>query len=125
MSKKLTDKQKKFCDEYLVDSNGTQAAIRAGYSEKTANRIASENLSKLDIKEYIESKQKKTSEKLEITKEQIVQMVFDIAKGKGERTNDRLKAFEIVNKMLGLNETEKHEVKQTMINWIEEKSYDE
>ena len=125
MSKKLTDKQKKFCDEYLVDSNGTQAAIRAGYSEKTANRIASENLSKLDIKEYIESKQKKTSEKLEITKEQIVQMVFDIAKGKGERTNDRLKAFEIVNKMLGLNETEKHEVKQTMINWVEEKSYDE
>ena len=124
MSKKLTDKQKKFCDEYLVDSNGTQAAIRAGYSEKTADVIASENLVKPNISEYIKSKQKKTSEKLEITKEQIVQMVFDIAKGKGERTNDRLKAFEIVNKMLGLNETEKHEVKQTMINWVEEKSYE-
>ena len=114
MSKKLTDKQKKFCDEYLVDSNGTQAAIRAGYSEKTAQEIGSQNLSKLIIKEYIESKQKKTSEKLEITKEQIVQMVFDIAKGKGERTNDRLKAFEIINKMLGLNETEKHEIKQML-----------
>ena len=125
MSKKLTDKQKKFCDEYLVDSNGIQAAIRAGYSEKTANEQSSRLLINVNIKEYIESKQKKTSEKLEITKEQIVQMVFDIAKGKGERTNDRLKAFEIVNKMLGLNETEKHEVKQTMINWIEEKSYDE
>jgi len=125
MSKKLTDKQKKFCDEYLVDSNGTQAAIRAGYSEKTANEQSSRLLINVNIKEYIESKQKKTSEKLEITKEQIVQMVFDIAKGKGERTNDRLKAFEIVNKMLGLNETEKHEVKQTMINWVEEKSYDE
>ena len=36
MAKKLTDKQKAFCDEYLVDLNGKQAAIRAGYSEKTA-----------------------------------------------------------------------------------------
>ena len=51
----LTEKQKRFCNEYLVDLNATQAAIRAGYSEKTANRIASENLSKLDIQEYIKN----------------------------------------------------------------------
>ena len=50
----------------------------------------------------------------EVFQDRIVQMVFDIAKGKGERTNDRLKAFEIVNKMLGLNDTEKHEVLQTI-----------
>ena len=42
----LTDKQKKFVDEYLVDLNGTQAAIRAGYSQDSARQIASENLSK-------------------------------------------------------------------------------
>lgn len=43
---KLTTKQRMFVNEYLLDCNATQAAIRAGYSEKTANRIASENLSK-------------------------------------------------------------------------------
>jgi phage terminase small subunit len=40
----LTDKQAAFCREYLIDLNGTQAAIRAGYSEKTAKDIAAENL---------------------------------------------------------------------------------
>jgi len=50
---KLTDKQKAFCREYLLDFNGTRAAIAAGYSEKTANRIASQNLSKLDIQNEI------------------------------------------------------------------------
>lgn len=48
---KLTAKQERFCREYIIDLNATRAAIRAGYSEKTANRIASENLSKLDIQE--------------------------------------------------------------------------
>ena len=111
---KLTDKQKRFCDEYLIDLNATQAAIRVGYSEKTASEQSSRLLTNVNIQDYIKSKQKKTSEKLEISKEQILQMVFDIAKSKGERTNDRLKAFEIVNKMLGLNEAEKHEVKEIL-----------
>lgn len=51
---KLTAKQQRFCDEYLIDLNATQAAIRAGYSEKNARNIASENLAKPNIKEYIE-----------------------------------------------------------------------
>jgi hypothetical protein len=41
----LTPKQQAFVEEYIVDLNGTQSAIRAGYSAKTANRIASQNLS--------------------------------------------------------------------------------
>lgn len=49
----MTPKQKKFCVEYLIDLNGTQAAIRAGYSKKTANRIANQLLSKLDVRNYI------------------------------------------------------------------------
>lgn len=49
----LNDKQEMFCREYLVDLNATQAAIRAGYSKRNANRIASENLSKLDIQKRI------------------------------------------------------------------------
>ena len=52
----LTAKQQRFCDEYLIDLNATQAAIRSGYSEKTARQIANENLSKPYIKEYIEKR---------------------------------------------------------------------
>lgn len=53
---KLTAKQQRFVDEYLVDLNATQAAIRAGYSKKTANRIGPENLSKPVIQEAIEKR---------------------------------------------------------------------
>jgi phage terminase small subunit len=51
--KKMTAKQQRFCDEYLLDLNATQAAIRAGYSKKTAKQIGQQNLTKLDLKEYI------------------------------------------------------------------------
>lgn len=50
---KMTAKQQRFCDEYLIDLNATQAAIRAGYSKKTAKQIGQENLTKPDINEYI------------------------------------------------------------------------
>ena len=49
----MNARQKRFCDEYLIDLNATQAAIRAGYSEKTARQIGEQNLSKLDIREAI------------------------------------------------------------------------
>ena len=52
----MTAKMQRFCDEYLIDLNATQAAIRAGYSEKTARAIGAENLTKPDIKEYIEKR---------------------------------------------------------------------
>ena len=54
--KKLTAKQQRFCDEYLIDLNATQAAIRAGYSKKTAYAIGNENLNKLEIKSHIEKR---------------------------------------------------------------------
>ena len=54
----LTTKQKKFCEEYLISGNATDAAIKAGYSAKTARSIAAENLSKPDIKNYIDEKLK-------------------------------------------------------------------
>lgn len=56
--KKLTAKQQRFCDEYLIDLNATQAAIRAGYSEKTAAVIATENLRKPNIRNYIDERMK-------------------------------------------------------------------
>lgn len=50
---KLTDKQELFCQEYMIDLNATQASKRAGYSEKTAQKIGSENLSKPLVQEKI------------------------------------------------------------------------
>lgn len=58
----MTEKQKRFCDEYLIDLNAKQAAIRAGYSEKTAYSIGAENLKKPELQEYI---QKRLAEKEE------------------------------------------------------------
>lgn len=58
MEKKLTDKQKRFCEEYVIDWNGTRAAITAGYSKKSARQIATEMLSKPYISDYIEEIQK-------------------------------------------------------------------
>lgn len=52
----LTAKQKRFCDEYLIDLNATQAAIRAGYSKRSARQIADRNMSKDDIREYIDAR---------------------------------------------------------------------
>ena len=53
MAKKLTEKQKRFVEEYLIDLNATQAAIRAGYSPKTANEQGTQNLAKLSIQDAV------------------------------------------------------------------------
>lgn len=70
---KLNDRQKRFADEWLIDMNGTQAAIRAGYSEKTANEQAARLLANVSIQEYLEGKREKLAEKVEITQERILQ----------------------------------------------------
>lgn len=71
--KKLTGKQARFVEEYPVDSNATQAAIRAGYSEKTAYSAGQRLLKDVEIKAAIDAKRKKVSEKLEITRERILE----------------------------------------------------
>lgn len=68
----LTPKQEMFCQEYIIDFNGTRAAIAAGYSEKTADVIAVENLGKPKIKLRLEELTNSRAEKLEITQEQVL-----------------------------------------------------
>lgn len=68
----MTPKQQRFVEEYLVDLNATQAAIRAGYSAKTAGQIGDENLKKPEIKEAIQARRKELSEKVEITQERVL-----------------------------------------------------
>lgn len=71
--KKLTPKQQRFCDEYLIDMNGTQAAIRAGYSKKTARVIGQENLLKPAVREYIDERMKEKEEKLVANQDEVMQ----------------------------------------------------
>jgi len=69
----LTEKHKRFCEEYLIDLNATQAAIRAGYSRKTANEQGAQNLAKLSILEYIQERQKAIADKLHINQETVLE----------------------------------------------------
>lgn len=68
----LTPKQQRFVEEYLIDLNATQAAIRSGYSEKTAKEIGSENLTKPNIAKAIEEAQNKRAERTEITQDYVL-----------------------------------------------------
>ena len=77
--KKLTLKQQRFVEEYLVDFNATQAAIRAGYSEYTAYSIGCENLTKPNIQEFIQEEMNKRSKKTGITAEKILEELSKIA----------------------------------------------
>ncbi|EMG53151.1 terminase small subunit [Ochrobactrum sp. CDB2] len=74
----LTPKQERFVAEYLIDLNATQAAIRAGYSEKTAQQQGSRLLLNVVVQEAIAKGQNKTAEKLEITKDRIVEELAKI-----------------------------------------------
>lgn len=71
----MTPKQEIFCAEYLIDLNGTQAAIRAGYSPKTADRIANQNLRKLEIKNRIQELRAKEFKKTIATAEEVEAML--------------------------------------------------
>ncbi|GBR43342.1 terminase small subunit [Gluconobacter roseus] len=72
---KLNAKQARFVEEYLVDLNATQAAIRAGYSEKTARQQASEQLSKPDIQQALSEAQQARSARTQITQDRVIQEI--------------------------------------------------
>nr|DAJ87474.1 MAG TPA: Terminase small subunit [Caudoviricetes sp.] len=83
---KLTDKQKRFIEEYLIDLNATQAAIRAGYSERTAYSIGEENLKKPGIKRAIDEAQSNRSNRVQITQDDVIRMLIEnIEKSSGTK----------------------------------------
>lgn len=79
---KMTAKQQRFCDEYLIDLNATQAAIRAGYSKKTAAVIAVENLKKPNISEYIKERMEKKEKELIADQDEVLQYLTSVLRGK-------------------------------------------
>lgn len=76
---KLTEKQQRFVDEYLIDLNATQAAIRAGYSVKTANEQGSQNLAKLSIQQAIAEQMAERSKRTGINQDRVVLELAKIA----------------------------------------------
>lgn len=73
----MTDKQKRFCEEYMIDLNATQAAIRAGYSPKTANEQGAQNLVKLS--KYIDQLKAEQSRRTGVSADRVVRELAKIA----------------------------------------------
>lgn len=92
--KELTPKQEAFCNEYIIDFNGTQSAIRAGFSEKTARQQADRLLSKLDIQARVKELIDKRSARTEITQDKVLIEIARLA------FNDPRKAFDADGNML-------------------------
>lgn len=102
----ITKRQKSFADEYLKDYNGKQAAIRAGYSEKTAENQASRMLRLVKVAEYLGKRQIEKEKKIGITIEAIIdelrEVGFGVVDGEKLKMNDKIKALELLGKHLGM-----------------------
>ena len=115
---KLTLKQRKFADEYIISGNATQAAIKAGYSEKTATQVGAENLRKPYIKSYIDERLKEIESEKTATQQEVLEYLTSVMRGEQreqtligagqglqEKTyidvsaKDRLKAADLLNKI--------------------------
>ena len=121
MAEKMTAKQMRFCDEYLIDLNATQAAIRAGYSEKTAGAMGAENLKKPYIQDYIKKRMAEKEAALIADQDEVLKYLTRVLRGEsissvlarneegGEDViekppdeKERLKAAELLGKRYGL-----------------------
>ena len=111
---KLTDKEKAFCHEYLDDFNAAQAAIRAGYSERSAKQIGHENLTKPYLNEYIKELTKDYLKDFEKRKLRLIKELESIAYSEGniktdndgnitgKDVRDKLKGLELLGKTMAL-----------------------
>lgn len=81
VKRKLTAKQRLFADEYIKSGNATQAAVKAGYSDRTARSIAQENLTKPDIKAYIEAKMAEIESQKIATAKEVMEFYARVLRG--------------------------------------------
>lgn len=114
--KKLTQKQQRFVDEYIISGNATQAAIRAGYSKKTARFVGAENLTKPNIKVELEKRNAEIKSQKTMDMQEVMERLAAIARGetveqqvtnKGTvveiepKTSDQIRAMELIGKRYG------------------------
>ena len=100
----LTPKQQRFVEEYLIDLNATQAAIRAGYSEKTAQEQSSRLLSNVMVQEVVQKAKNKLSERTELTVDMVVNGLLKEAQdyAEGSTQSARVSAWAHLGKHLGM-----------------------
>lgn len=94
----LNPKQKAFCEEYIIDLNAAQAAIRVGYSSNTAKEQASRLLTDVNVQEYIHKLQKERSKRTEVTADRVLLEIARLA------FNDPRKAFSDTGALLPVHE---------------------
>lgn len=102
LQKKLSVKQQKFCHEFIVTGNSTAAAISAGYSKATARQIASENLTKPYIQQYIKHVTKKLESQLIADAKEILKFYTSIMRNKEVEFRERIKAADSLAKAKGM-----------------------
>ncbi len=109
--RKLTERQKRFVEEYMIDSNATNACIRAGYTKTNADVVGPKLLGNIGVITEIRKRQAKQSERLGITRDFITKELLDILNAtKISFPPSALKALEMLAKMHGLNEPDRAEV---------------
>ena len=113
----MTEKQKRFCDFYIETGNAKEAAIRAGYSEKTAKQIGQENLTKPDLRAYIDERLAELKNERTADAQEVLEYLTAVMRGEykeatligvgegaqavvdiGVGAKDRLKAAELLGK---------------------------
>ena len=110
----LTNKQEAFCHEYMVDLNATQAAIRAGYSKKTARQIGEQNLSKIDVAARVKELMDSRLNKADFRAEDVVNGFLEVIKLAKEAEKPDLvnlnRALENLGKHFGIFERDNKQV---------------
>lgn len=99
---KLTPKQAAFIREYLVDLNATQAAIRAGYSKRTAYRTGADNLKNPQIAAAVATAQAERAKRTELTQDYVLAGLRGIADDDGQPAAPRVRALELLGKHQGM-----------------------
>lgn len=104
--KEITEKQKKFCYEYMKDFNGTRAYIQAGYTSKQPDKQVPKMLKTRNVMKLLQSLKTKDAELTKATIEDIISeckvIAFSTVDGDIIKTADKLKALEMLGKYLGL-----------------------
>lgn len=108
----MTDNQKRFCEEYLIDRNATQAALRAGYARNTAERASdwinpegqekSSSKFKPELREYIDKQLAAMKADNIADAQEVMSYITSVMRAKHEETRNRIKAAELMGKRYGL-----------------------
>jgi len=110
MPLKFTDKQQAFVQEYLIDLNATQAAIRAGYSKKTANKVGPKLLVNIGIQQAIQAAKDKRANKTTITQNMVIKGLYKEATDSIDGTPaSRVAAWNCLGKHTGIYELDNNQ----------------